>query len=295
MLLSDLGSLTSALALLAALCFAAGTLLAKRGLQHLDSITGAVVQIAVSLLAFVLAAPFSIESGDWLSPAVWVFAGIGLLRPSLSTMLAFEGNRRLGPTITATVASLSPIFAVTGGVLFLAERLTLPIVIGTVGVVLGVGVLSSKGRLPRSWPVWALLFPLGAALIRSSAHVGAKWGLLILPNVVMSGLVAYSVSFAVALGVRLLRGQRMGPQPPVTRTGAAWFVASGLTNAAAIFLLNSALMLGQVVYVSPVVAAYPVFTMLGSWLFYRQETITGRMVLGLLLIVPSVVVITLAH
>lgn len=288
------GLLTSGLALLAAAGFAAGTLLAKQGLQYLDSVTGAVIQIGVSMLAFAVVAPWAVHAADWRSSAVWVFGAVGLLRPSISTMLAFEGNRRLGPTITATVSSLSPIFAVSGGVLFLAEGLTVPIVVATAGVVLGVSVLSSRGKMPRSWPAWALLFPLGAALIRSSAHIGLKWGLLMLPNVVMSGLVAYSVSLAVALAVRVVRG-RPEAAPAAVRSGAGWFVASGLTNAAAIYSLNSALMLGQVVLVSPVVAAYPLFTLLGSWLFYRQETITGRMLLGIALIVPSVMLITLAR
>jgi drug/metabolite transporter (DMT)-like permease len=286
--------LTSGLALLAALFFAAGTLLVKRGLQQLDSVSGAVIQIAVSLLAFAAAGPFAISAGDWLSPAVWVFAAIGLLRPSITTILANEGTRRLGPTLSATLESLSPVFAVTGGVVFLAERATWPIVLGTAGVVSGVMVLTRRGRLPRSWTAWALLFPLGAALIRSSAHLGARWGLLMLPNVVMSGLVANGVSFAIALGVRRVHGRAGGP-PPLLRPGAGWFVASGVTNATAIFCLNSALMLGQVVYVSPVVAAYPLFTLLGSRLFYRQEPITVRLLLGMLLIVPSVVLITLAH
>jgi drug/metabolite transporter (DMT)-like permease len=72
-----------------------------------------------------------------------------------------------------------------------------------------------------------------------------------------------------------------------------WFVLAGVTNAGAIFTLNSALMLGQVVLVSPLVATYPLFTMLGSKLFYRSDPISGRMLLGVALTVPSVIVITL--
>jgi drug/metabolite transporter (DMT)-like permease len=285
--------LTSALALLAALLFAAGTLLVKRGLQHADSVTGAAIQILVSFVLFSLAAPWAIRAADWLSPAVWIFAGIGLLRPSVSTILANEGTRRLGPTISTTMESLSPFFAVLGGVLFLAEHLALPTALGTLGVVGGVMVLSARGGLPRSWPAWALLFPAAASLIRSAAHVGVKMGLLLLPNVVLSGLVAYGVSGVVALG--LWRMQPAARRPPLTGAGMGWFVLSGISNAGAIFALNTALMLGQVVLVSPVVAAYPVFTMLGSWLFYRNEPITRRMVLALLLVVPSVMLITLWH
>jgi drug/metabolite transporter (DMT)-like permease len=290
---AHLDLLTSALALLAAAQFAAGTLLVKRGLQYADSITGATIQIAVSMVVFALAAPFTIQASDWLSPAVGIFAALGLLRPSVSTMLANEGTRRLGPTISTTMESMSPFFAVLGGVLVLSERLATTTAVGTLGVVAGVAVLSARGRLPRAWSTWALLFPLGAALIRSGAHVAAKMGLLLLPNVVLSGLVAYTVSFVVALGVRSARPAAARPRP--SREALLWFVLSGITNAGAIFALNSALMLGQVVLVSPVVAAYPVFTILGSRLFFRQDPITGRMVLALLLVVPSVMLITLGR
>jgi drug/metabolite transporter (DMT)-like permease len=293
MLPADLSLLISLLALLAAMSFACGTLMVKRGLQHTDSVTGAVIQIGTSMVIFGLAAPFFVSGSDWLSPAVWVFAAVGLARPSFSTILANEGTRRLGPTLSSTFESLSPLFAVMGGAAFLAEQLTPAAVLGTLGVVAGVVVLTARGRLTRSWRAWALAFPLGAALIRSAAHVAARWGLLMLPNVILSGAVAYTVSFAVAFGVNRVR-RRPAPRAPLTR-GVLWFVGSGTSNAAAIFALNSALMLGPVVQVSPLVATYPLFTLLGGRLLYRQEPITGRMLLAVALIVPSVILITMAH
>jgi DME family drug/metabolite transporter len=292
--------LASSLALLAAVQFAASSLLVKRGLAHGDSISGASVQIAVSFVVFALAAPLAISAADWLSPAVWIFAAVGLMRPVFSTMLAYEGTRRLGPTISSTVESTAPLFAVAGGVLVLSEHLTLSTLLGTLGVVAGILVLSQRSRLRRGWPLWALGFPLCAALIRSAAHVAVKIGLLLLPNVVLSGLVAYGVSLLVALGVlgvRRSHERRAGQGHPGRRwrsaAGSGWFALSGLSNAGAIFALNSALRIGDVVQVSPVTASVPVFTLLGSWLFLRQESLTRRMVLGVLLVVPSVALITL--
>lgn len=285
--------LTSVLALAAAAQFATGTLMARRGLGQGDSVTGAVISIGTSALIYWAVAPLAIAPAYFLSPAVWVFAGIGVLRPGVTTILAYEGNRRVGPTIAATMASLSPMFAVAGGVVFLAERPAATTLLGTLGVVCGAAVLAGKGRVPRSWPVWALLFPLGAAMIRSGAHVAARWGLLMLPSVVMSGLVAYSVSFTVSASIWAVRHRRA--RQPLTRAAFAWFVGAGALNAGAIFALNTALMLGQVVVVSPLTATYPVFTLLGSWLVFRQEQITGRTVAGVLLIVPSVILITLGR
>lgn len=294
--------LAGGLALLAALQFAAGSLLVKRGLAHGDSISGAAVSIASSFVVFALVAPFAVSGSDWLSPAVWIFAAVGLMRPVISTMLGNEGTRRLGPTVSSTVESTSPLFAVAGGVLVLAEHLTLSTLLGTLGVVAGVLVLSQRDGKRRSWPLWALGFPLGASMIRSAAHVAVKMGLLLLPNVVLSGLVAYGVSLGVALGILGLRRsheRRGGRAPGAPRwrsaAGIGWFALNGLANAGAIFALNSALRIGDVVLVSPVTASVPVFTLLGSWLFLRQEPLTGRMVLGALVVVPSVVLITLGR
>ncbi len=138
--------LTSLLALAAAAQFAAGTLLSRRGLDRMDSVSGAVLTVGCATLIYVAVAPFTVPSDAWFSPAVLIFAAVGVVRPSISTILALEGNRRLGPTVSATVASVSPLLAVAGGVLFLAEQLTWPVLAGTLGVVAGVAVLSWQGR-----------------------------------------------------------------------------------------------------------------------------------------------------
>ena len=47
-------------------------------------------------------------------------------------------------------------------------------------------------------------------------------------------------------------------------------------------------MRGQVIEVVPIVAASPVFTMLMTWLVFRREKLTLRIVIAVLLVVPSV-------
>ena len=64
--------------------------------------------------------PFSDLTG-WHLTAAAVFGLVGVFFPAAVTMLTFEANRRLGPTVTATVGSTAPLFAVLGAVLFLAE------------------------------------------------------------------------------------------------------------------------------------------------------------------------------
>ena len=62
---------------------------------------------------------------------------------------------------------------------------------------------------------------------------------------------------------------------------------------AAVSDLNTALLRGEVVSVIPIVAASPVFTMLLSIFVFHRETLTPRIVMAVLVVVPSVIFIAL--
>ena len=287
----------SLLALTASFLFALMVIMGRQGLHTMDALTGAMINIGVSMAIFGVAGIFLIKAEYWSSPALWIFASIGILRPALSNIFGFEGSRRLGPTVSTTVESLSPFFAIVGGVALLSEQVTPLMAVGALGIVAGVVFLTSQGSARRNWPYWALGFPFGAALIRSSAHVGARWGLNLLPidasAVIFSGLIAYMVSFGITLTASTLR--RGGLRGHWSREGFFWFSLTGVANAGAIFTLNTALSMGQVAMVSPLIATFPLFTMAMSYAFYKRERITWRTLAGVLLVVPSVVLLTVGH
>ena len=74
--------------------------------------------------------------------------------------------------------------------------------------------------------------------------------------------------------------------------GVKYFFYSGLCIAFAIISMYGALMLGRVVVISPIIASYPVFTLLAVWAV-RAERISGRLVLGVLMVTAGVVIIAL--
>lgn len=279
-----------AMSLAAAAFFGVGILLIKRGLAHHDPATGAMLSIGAASAVHWLLAPLYLEWSYWASPAMLIFAGIGLVRPVVSATLANMGTHALGPTISATVASVSPLVAVAGGVLLLGEAATPPIALGTLAIVAGVILLSWKGRTPRTWSTLALGFPMGAATIRALAHVFGKMGLNILPSPLTAGLIGNTVSFAVAFAVAT--GRKGRPLDSVRWEGARWFLAAGCCNAGAIMSLNTALLLGDVVMVSPIVASSPLFTMVFSAAFMRSERLTLRIVAAVLLVVPGVMLVS---
>jgi drug/metabolite transporter (DMT)-like permease len=279
-------------ALTSAFLFAVGAQLQNLGLSRVASRSGATISILTSAIFFWLMAPFLLVGSNWLHPAVWIFILVGLFRPSVSANLAVAGMRHLGPTLSATLSSTSPLFGAALGVLWLGESLTGPIALGTTGIIAAVVMLARHGaRLTTTWPLWALGLPIGAAAVRSIGHVLSKIGMEGIPDPYFAALVAFSVSALVMMLVNRIRPGSHRVQ--WRRRGPYWFVAAGVIMGIAVVSLNVALMRGQIVTVVPIVACSPIFTMLLSVLVFRRERLTARTVLAVFLVVPSVVFIAL--
>lgn len=276
---------------LASACFGGAMVLTRLGLREMPPMSGALVSIPTTTLLFWCAAPFMIEKVNWSSSALGIFAFVGLFYPVMVTLLNFEGTLRMGPTRAATISSTTPLFAITAAVLFLRESLTFIILFGTIGIVAGVMMISWKrSNSQQSWPIISILLPLGAALIRGGAQMLTKMGLKILPDPFLAGLIGYSVSVVFILLLFHFRFG-LGNLTP-NKKGAAWFMLVGITNGSAVLFLYSALNTAKVISVAPIVATFPLFTLVFSLLFFRREIITRRTLAGIALTVGGVVLIS---
>ena len=280
------------LAWTAAFLFALGIQFTRKGLVHTDSRTGTLISIGSATLLYWAVSPWLLERHYWLSPAVALFAAIGLFRPFLSSNLSMAGTHYLGATISATLASTSPVFGVALGVLLLGEHLGLDIGIGTAAIVGGVVLLGWRGDVARGWPWWALALPIGAALLRSVAQAFAKVGMESLPSPYFVGLVGYSVSFLVAV---IDHRRRDVARERVFKRGCGWLVLTGLSYGFAILALNNALNCGRLSVVAPIVACAPLFTLALGFTLFRERALTARVVLAVLLVVPGVVLISMSR
>lgn len=283
-----------AFALAAAVLFAIGDQFQALGLRGLDSRSGTLVSILASTLCFWLLAPFLLDLRHLAGAGILVFALVGVFRPALSANLSVAGVRHLGPTLSSTLASTSPLFGTALGILWLGESLSWPVAAGTAGIVCGIVVMSRRrGGVAADWPLWALALPVGAAAIRSLAHVLSKVGMATVPDPYIAGLVSFTVSALVLLSLQAAR--RGPPRLLASPPAVLCFVGSGVSMALAITALNQALLEGQVVVVVPVVSASPVFTMLLSVLVFRRERVTPRLLAAVCVVVPSVIVIALGR
>lgn len=288
--------LTVLLALTSAFLFALSDQLAHRGLASVDARSGSVVSVAVSALFFWLFAPWLMKASYWWTNAALIFAVIGIFRPALSIYLAMIGIGYLGPTLASAFSSTSPLWGSILAVITLGETITPTIAIGTASVVGGAIVAAYRPQgFPRNWPLWALLFPLGAAVVRASGHVATKYGYEELPSPYFASVVAITVSAVLGWVVFRLQGHRFKGGGDARRWFAAykWFAISGTLNGMSIYTLNTALEQGSVVTVMPIASAGPVFTLLLGLFVFRRETITWRTVSSIALVVAGVLLVIL--
>ena len=274
-------------AALSAALFGAALVTTHSGLKYLDAAAGARVSIPAAMLLFWLVAPF-VDLAGWQVTALGIFALVGLFFPAAVTLLTFESNRRLGPTVTGAVGSTAPLFAVLGAALFLDEMLGVRELSATALIVLGTRLLSRPhGTDAGERQPGAFWLPWSAAALRALAQVLSKAGLMLWPNPFAAALVGYTLSAAAVWAATL--GQRTARK--FDRRGAAWFVATGILNGIAVLCLYRALNTGTVILVSPIVATYPLFTMLLSALVLREERMSGMLSAGVTLIVAGVIVL----
>lgn len=282
-----------ALAVSSSLCFGLALITSRIGLRSLDARSGAAISVPTATLLFALAAPFGVDTaGFTLRAALW-FAGVGVFFPALVTLLTFRSNEQLGPTITSAISSTTPLFALLAAVLLLGERVPVYALLACLAIVGGAIVLTWRQSAVRpGFTGWALLWPVAGAVVRGLAQAGAKAGLVLWPSPFAAGLIGYTVSSAAVIGTNAFGRAR---RPALTRHGFAWFVLTGALNGGAVLLMYGALNLAPVSLVAPVVATYPLVTVLLSALVLREEALTVRMVAGAATMVLGVIGLTLSR
>jgi drug/metabolite transporter (DMT)-like permease len=272
------------LAIAAAVLSAGATIFIRQGLREGATITGVWINVLVGTVGLWIAVLATGGVYRVSAAGIALFAVAGVIGTVSGRVLRFMAIEKVGASIAAALNNLHPLFAAVLAIAVLGEHVTLPIVAGTVVIVLGTALLSSGGRRAgvRARHLW---LPIASAACFGIVAVLRKIGLGQM-GPVQGAAINATTALVVFTGFLVASGQR-GAMVSRGRS-LAHFVAAGVTENLAVFLNILALSV-----VTPLVGTSPVFVLLLSPLFLRGvEGIGARVVAGTLLIVAGIYLVT---
>ncbi len=278
------------LAVCAAVCFAASSILIKRGLEESDTHTGVIVSLAVNVTVLWVVLLITTPLSLLLNAAVFIFIIAGFLAPGIARLLRFESFDRLGVAKTAPISATTPLYATALAVIFLGEELTFPIAVGIALILIGTVVISRFGKLTKE----DLFFAAGASLLAGISTPIRKFGLTQLDYPIIVAAVTALTAFTVALSFIIITGNiKKVRKIDFRNESIRFFAVSGLLTSIAFLLNFTALSRGNVVTVAPLLQTMPLFSLFFTHLFLQHlEKVGAKIWLGTLIILAGVLVLT---
>ena len=134
------------LSLSAAVGFGSSAVFARLGMQHMRSTSGALLSLVVgAVISTIIAfAVHSKEIFDLEGVAFLWFLLVGALSFPLGRVMNYTGVRLAGVSRASPIVGASPLFATVLAVVFLGESVNAPLIIGTLGVVGGLALISTQ-------------------------------------------------------------------------------------------------------------------------------------------------------
>lgn len=241
-----------------------------------DGIAGSLVSLAGAFLVVGAVALATGQVGEADPGALLPYLLVGLLVPGLS-QYAFVGSVRLaGPARTGVLIGLAPLVSAVVAIAFLDEPFRVPLLVGTLLVVLGCASLAWEGQRPEGFhrlgillgAACAVLFAVRDNLVRAASD-GTAGPLAAAAASLLGGLLALGISQAV-----LRRGELI----PALRRSFVPFLPGIATLLVAYTCLVEALARGKVTVVSPLNAMQSLWSVLLTvWLVGASERVGPRL------------------
>ncbi len=218
--------------------------------------------------------------GEWTWEVFFWFAMVGVCGGAAGRYLNFLAVKLIGLARASVLIQSLLIWTSALGVIFLGERLTPGVALGTLAITIGAVLLvyeREEGR--EKIPLWLYLVPLLSSFMYSLTFLFRKYGLAIVPS------PPFGMSISTGCGAMILLfampfTERRSPRIWHPRSLLA-VVLGAAVNVLAALLFWTAVRDGEIVRVVPINRLSVLFVIFFSWLFFRkQEAVTLRVVMG---------------
>jgi transporter family protein len=274
--------------LLAALLWAAGQVILKKGFNNISSLWSIILSACVNLLIYI---PFSLITHASLQISLIHLCGIFLI--SFLYIFYFYAIEKGQLAFTGTIFSTYPITTIILSSIFLQERLSLfqffmvgLVVIGSVLLSLSPEKGSKKKDFKKIWILWAVF----ASITTGAGDFGAK---LLLNNISFQTYTFYYPLMYVA-NVALFwmidkKGRKFLSKPTPSKLSTTTIGVTMLTFG--LLALSYAFTLQKVSIVTTISSSYMALTILFAYLFLKEK-INRRQLFALFLIIIGVTFIS---
>lgn len=278
------------IALCASLSYACVLVTSRRGMQYSTPKTVTLISLMVHTASLWIAVFFTGGIPEVDAVAVYVFIVAGVLQPIIR-LCTYTGVHRVGASRSGPIRSTHPMFGVFVAMTVLGESATIVTLLGVVSVVCGIVLITWKpAEEVLSFRWWEFLFPLTAALLAGIVHPMRRYALAISHEPLFFAALVGIVSLVCFLAYM-----------PFSREPLVWdrramlpFFAAGTAETCGILLVITALGVGSVVTVSPLVGISPLWVLLGTVIFLRDlEQVSLRTAVGAICVIAGTAAISL--
>ena len=267
----------------------------KKGLRYSNPSTSALFSLIINTalqwsIAFTL-----YPVGQFFTRGVGYFVLAGIFAPGIARVFRDTGFKRLGVTITYPIVSTNTFFSIVLAIIFLDEEITIYLAAGAILIFIGVNVLAWQGETRVAWKKKDLLIPVIAALLFACSTNLRKIGLRRIEHPVIGAAITSTVSLTVVVIFILIDGARRDSRVlELPKEAVRFFVVAGIGSSVAFLLYFMALSASNVIKIQPIANTNPLFAILFSYFFLREEEqITPKVALSSLLIVSGIALIFL--
>ncbi len=277
------------IAILGGLGFALNAIASRRAVLKVpDATVGAMISVPTGVVFFFLVLVVTGNvSGIFSFPGqgyLWLSAN-GVLHFVVARALYYYCVQRAGANIATVITRVSPLVSVILGVTILGELLTWEVAAGALLIVSGVtlaginpGVIRNRHQMFSGLNLKVILVGIGVGVIWGISPIMIKIGLGESGSPLVGAFISY-LAGTIVWGFSLLSRNRRAVLTGINKGAFGFFCLAGVFSSAANVARYGALSLAPVSIVIPIISAYPIFTVVLSFLFNRKIEVFQRTVI----------------